>query len=299
METELWPNLIARAARDGVPVLLVNARLSERSATGYRRLGGLTRSMLGRLDLIACQYPDHAGRFRSLGAPAERLHVLGSVKFDVALPEDARERVDTLRARWGLQHQQVWIAGSTHPGEEALILDAHAALRSRVPGVRLILVPRHPSRCGEVAALCRVRGFRVARQSDPAARDTGSDVILGDVMGQLLYLYGLSDVAFLGGSLVEEVGGHNPIEPALWGQPLLMGPHTFNFPDVVARFVEAGALTVVSDVGMLAAALAATLQDGPAAAAASAAAQRVVAENRGASERLLTLLAAQIDGSIA
>ncbi len=298
METELWPNLIARATRLGVPVLLVNARLSERSAAGYRRLGGLVRTMLARLTLLACQYPDHAERFRALGAPPERIRILGSVKFDVALPDDADVRVAALRARWDLGDAPVWIAGSTHPGEEAAVLAAHAELRNRVPGARLILVPRHPSRCGEVAALCRERGFRVARQSEPEPGDPRADVILGDVMGQLLYLYGLSQAAFLGGSLVP-VGGHNPIEPALWGQPLLMGPETFNFPDVVARFVEAGCLVTVQDAGGLAASLAALLSDPEARASAATAARQVVMANRGAGERLLTLLAAQIDAAVA
>jgi 3-deoxy-D-manno-octulosonic-acid transferase len=178
------------------------------------------------------------------------------------------------------------------------VLAAHATLRKQLPGARLILVPRHPSRCGEVIRLCRDRGFRVARQSVPDASDQQAEVILGDVMGQLIYLYGLSQAAFLGGSLVP-VGGHNPIEPALWGQPLLMGPETFNFPDVVARFAEAGCLVTVRDAGSLAAGLASLLLDPEARAAAAAAARGVVAANRGASERLLALLAAQIDAAVA
>ncbi len=298
METELWPNLLARAGADRVPTLLVNARLSARSAAGYRRLGGLTRAMLGGLTMIACQYPEHADRFLALGAAPDRVDVLGSVKFDLALPADAAERVAALRRRWDLHGRRTWIAGSTHPGEDAVVLDAHRRLCRQIPGARLLLVPRHPSRCGAVAALCRAQGFSVARQSETALDPAGADVIIGDVMGQLLYLYGLSEVAFLGGSLVP-VGGHNPIEPALWGQPLLTGPQVFNFSDVAGRFADAGCLTIVTDAEALAAELGRYLADDVVRGKAAAAARQVVAQNRGASQRLLALLGTQIDAAIA
>jgi 3-deoxy-D-manno-octulosonic-acid transferase len=298
METELWPNLLARASREAVPVLLVNGRLSARSARGYRRLGALTRKMLQRLTVIACQYPAHAERFLALGAAEEKLKVLGSVKFDVRLPDDASERVEALRQRWGLRPRRVWIAGSTHPGEDELLLRAHLRVRQRLPEARLILVPRHPSRCGEILALCRSQGLRAARQSQSAPDDAAADVVVGDVMGQLIYLYGLSEVAFVGGSLVP-AGGHNPIEPALWGQPLLIGQAHENFPDVVERFAEAGSLSVVSGVESLAVELIRYLNDTEARRLAGAAAREVVMKNRGASGRLLALLGAQIDAAIA
>ncbi len=297
METELWPNLLARASREAVPVVLINARLSARSARGYRRLGGLARKMLQRLAVIACQYPNHAERFLALGATQEQLQVLGSVKFDVRLPADASERVEALRGRWGLHSRRTWIAGSTHPGEDEVLLQAHLAVRRRLPEARLILVPRHPSRTGEVLALCRAQGLRVARQSQSMPDDVDADVVLGDVMGQLIYLYGLSEVAFLGGSLLP-VGGHNPIEPALWGQPLLIGPEHDNFADVVDRFAEAGCLSIVSGAESLAVELCRYLQDPGARQRAGTAAQEVVAKNGGARDRLLTLLAAHIDAAI-
>ncbi len=296
METELWPNLIARASREAVPIMLVNGRLSARSARGYRRLGGLTRKMLQRLTVIACQYPNHAERFLALGAAEEKLQVQGSVKFDVRLPDDASERVEALRQRWALRSRRVWIAGSTHPGEDELLLRAHLAVRQRLPEACLILVPRHPSRCGDVLALCRAQGLRVARQSQSTPDDGAADVIVGDVMGQLIYLYGLSEVAFVGGSLVP-AGGHNPIEPALWGQPLLMGEAYENFPDVVERFAEAGSLSVVSGVESLKVELMRCLNDTDARRLAGAAAREVVAKNRGASDRLLALLGAQIEAA--
>ncbi len=292
METELWPNMLREAADRGVPALLVNARLSERSAAGYARIGPLTRSMLGGLRFIACQYADHAERFLTLGAPADRVSALGSVKFDIRLPADHGERVRALRARWDLSGRPVWIAGSTHPGEEAIVLAAHRQLKARFPELLLILVPRHPERRGEVGALIDQAGFSQAWMSEVDA-PRGRDVVLGDTMGELLYLYGLADVAFLGGSLVS-VGGHNPIEAAVCRIPLLMGPETFNFPDVVAAFGEAGCLHLISDADSLAERVSDCLADAPARLAAGDAAAEVVARNRGATDRLLELLSAEV-----
>jgi 3-deoxy-D-manno-octulosonic-acid transferase len=293
METELWPNLIAEASRRRVPALLVNARLSERSARGYRRLGRLTRDMLLRLRWVACQYPDHARRFVALGMPAERVLTLGSVKFDVSLPVDHEQHLLPLRARWGLSGAPVWIAGSTHAGEEAAVLAAHRWLRDRCPGVRLILVPRHPARTAEVVALCRQHGFSIARQSAPADDDAAADVLIGDTMGQLLYLYGLADAAFVGGSFAA-VGGHNPIEPAVWGKPVLMGPNVHNFPDVVERFGAAGCLEIVADPDELGDMLERWLNDAPLRAALGEQARRIVAAERGATGRLRDLLAREM-----
>ncbi len=292
METELWPNLLGEAHARGVPALLVNARLSERSARGYRRLGALTRDMLGRMRYIACQYPDHARRFVELGAPEARVLVHGSIKFDVALPADHGRRLAALQRVWALS-EPVWIAGSTHPGEEQAVLQAHRRLRDRFPEARLILVPRHPARADEVAASCRDHGFTVARQSRPAAADGEAAVIVGDVMGQLLYLYGLAGVAFVGGSLTE-IGGHNPIEPAACGIPVLMGPRVFNFEDVVKAFREAGCLRIVTDAGTLAEALEDWLGNPETRRALGDRARAVVAANAGAQARLCGLLEREI-----
>ncbi len=292
METELWPNTLREAGRRGVPVLLVNARLSHRSAGGYRRLGALTREMLGSLRFVACQYPEHAERFVALGAPPERVGALGSVKFDVQLPEDHGRRVAELSGTWGLAGRPVWIAGSTHPGEEDVVLAAHRLLRARFPDAVLILVPRHPERCREVSGLIRAGGWRQDALSAPGATP-GVDVILGDTMGDLLYLYGLSRVAFLGGSLVAS-GGHNPIEAAVCRQPLVMGTSTFNFPDVVSKFSDAGCLHLVRNAGELADVVAGYLSDRERCREAGEAAANVVAANAGATARLVTLLGAEI-----
>jgi 3-deoxy-D-manno-octulosonic-acid transferase len=293
METELWPNLVAGAHRRGVPVLLVNARLSERSARGYRRLGGLSRRMLGQIDCIACQYADHADRFIALGARADRVCTCGSVKFDLVLPEDHARQVAALRDRFAMHDGPVWIAGSTHPGEEAQVLEAHLRLRERLPDVRLILVPRHPARAAELAGLCAARGLASARLSQPAAGDATAEVVVGDVMGTLLALYGVADVAFVGGSLVAH-GGHNPVEPALCGLPVLMGPNVFNFAEVAARFREAGALRQVNDSDALTDALRDLVENPAARREAGARARRVIADNGGATVRLLELITAYL-----
>jgi len=292
METELWPNLIAGAAARGVPVVLVNGRLSARSAAGYRRLGALTRRMLERLTCIACQYPDHAERFIALGAPRERVAALGSVKFDVALPDHHAERVAALRVRWQFGDAPVWIAASTHPGEEALALAAHREIRSRMPGARLILVPRHPARTAEVLALCRAEGCPVGRHSVVDTADQVAGIVLVDEMGVLLDYYALAGAAFVGGSFVP-VGGHNPIEPALCGVPVVMGPQVFNFTDVVEVFRAERCLEIVERPEALAPLVAAWLGDTHGRAAAGARARAVVAANTGATARLRALLEAQ------
>ncbi len=297
METELWPNMLREAAQRDVPALLVNARLSARSAAGYGRLGALTISMLSSLRFIACQYPGHAERFLALGAAPERLGVLGSVKFDVSLPDDHAERVALLRRNWQLSTRHVWIAGSTHAGEEAVVLDAHRRLRAQLPDALLILVPRHPNRRDEVGSLIDRHGFRQGRMST-GERLAGLDVILCDTMGDLLYLYGLSEAAFIGGSLVP-VGGHNPIEAAICAQPLVMGASVFNFPDVVAMFEDAGGLCRVDDAEALASVIAAYLEDPALRRKAGDAAARVVHENAGATARLSGLLSAEIRAGLA
>lgn len=293
METELWPNLIAATARRNIPALLVNARLSEKSARRYGYVRALTQQMLRGLTFIACQYPSHAERFMELGAPPENVAALGSVKFDVLLPADHESRVMRLQESWNLQSRKVWCAGSTHEGEEAVVLDAHRAVLDRFPEALLILVPRHPSRVDDVVRLLEERNFVHARQSLDDPVDAHVKVVLADTMGELLYLYGLSRVAYLGGSLVS-VGGHNPIEAAVCGQPLVMGPETFNFPEVIAAFTDAGCLSLVRNDSELARVVTGYLADAELTSLHGQAARRVVLENRGAAQRLVNLLRAQI-----
>lgn len=293
METELWPNVIRTAAERDVPVVLVNARLSERSARGYQRLGRLVRDMLSRLDHVACQTPDHRDRFIGLGVAPQNITVTGSVKYDVSLPEDFDTRVAALLQRFNLGSAPVWIAASTHPGEEEAILAAHAGMRERIPGLRLILVPRHPVRCDDVQELVERNGLSVVRQSAEHPDDTQAEVILGDVMGTLQVLYGLAQVAYVGGSLVD-VGGHNPIEAALVRVPVLCGPHQYNFIDVMHSLESAGALCTITSAEDLAQVAGNWLVNANARQQAGEAGFAVVEQNRGAQARIEALVAAQI-----
>ena len=291
IETELWPNMVRLSAARKIPVVLINARLSERSARGYQRIGGLTRDMLGRLTWIAAQYPEHAQRFVELGAPKEIVDVVGNIKFDVELPDDFAERVETLRNRWETTDRPVWIAASTHAGEDRIVLDAHRRLLAQEPRALLILVPRHPERFDAVVELA---GDGLVAQRMTAATGSREQVIVGDTMGQLIYLYGVAQVAFIGGSLVGH-GGHNPIEAAATGLPLVMGPHEFNFSSVVAAFDVAGCLHRVTDAASLANAVGGLFADSSRRAVEVNRARDVVVANAGATARIAERLAVLID----
>ncbi|MCC5887865.1 MAG: lipid IV(A) 3-deoxy-D-manno-octulosonic acid transferase [Gammaproteobacteria bacterium] len=280
IETELWPVLIHECQRFGVRVVLVNARLSERSAAGYRRLGGLTRDMLDGVDLIACQDSGSAQRFIALGARPERVTCPGNMKFDALLPGDLSVRMDRARERLGTDDGPLLIAASTHAGEEQRLLAACVPLLRRHPDWRLLIVPRHAHRFDAVWRLMEQSPLAAARLSAGEV-PAGSRLLLGDVMGELIALYGLADVAFLGGSLVPH-GGHNPIEPAWHGLPLFSGPHLANFTDVAQRFREACALEVVADADELARAMERVLGDDELWQQRSDAARSVVEANRGA-----------------
>ena len=287
IETELWPNLIGEAHRRGVPTLLVNARLSERSARGYGRIPKLAKTMLGQLRVIGCQYPDHARRFQALGAEPNKVVITGSVKFDITLPANHAGAVAALRTALRLADRPVWIAASTHAGEEAIVLQAHRQVRERLPGACLVLVPRHPVRSGEVLEMATNRGFSTANLSRPLSEPV--EVVVCDRMGALQTLYGLSQVALIGGSLVPR-GGHNPIEAAICGQPLLMGPSDFNFTEVVAAFGKDRCLTRVGNAGELAGAVIELLSDASARHQAGQRALDVVRRNGGALAKTKALL---------
>ena len=251
METELWPNHIHQCARRGIPVALANARLSERSARGYGRFSGLTAPMLAELSLIAVQTQVEAERFLALGARPECVTVTGSIKFDLQIDPALLARATALRQQWQAEARPVWIAASTHAGEDEIILAAHAELLRQWPEALLILVPRHPERFAAVHELCLRQGLATRRRSSAEALQAGDQVLLGDTMGELLFLYALADIAFVGGSLVAN-GGHNLLEPAALGKPVLSGPHLFNFLDIAAQLREAGGLVEVGDAQALA-----------------------------------------------
>jgi 3-deoxy-D-manno-octulosonic-acid transferase len=232
VETELWPNLIGEAHRQDVPVFLVNARMSERSAERYARFSSLTRPMLRQLRGVAAQSPADAARLSELGATAPI--VTGNLKYDVSIPDNALTLGAELRLRFGAS-RPVWMAASTRDGEEALILDA-VARAPMPPGSLLVIVPRHPHRFAVVAELLRSRGVPFVRRSENRSVPADIGVVLGDSMGEMSSYYDATDVAFVGGSLLP-LGGQNLIEPIALGIPVLIGPHTFNFAEATAGAV--------------------------------------------------------------
>jgi 3-deoxy-D-manno-octulosonic-acid transferase len=292
IETELWPNLIAQAHRRNVPVFLVNARMSERSAKRYARFSSLTRPMLRRLRGVAAQSAADAARLAELGAAAPI--VTGNLKYDVSIPDNALTLGAEFRLRLGVS-RPVWIAGSTRDGEEALILDAIA--RAPMPdGTLLVIVPRHPPRFAVVAELLRSRGVPFVRRSDNAAVPPDIGVVLGDSMGEMSAYYAAADLAFVGGSLLP-LGGQNLIEPIALGIPVLTGPHTFNFAEATAGAIAAGAALKVDDADALVCAARDLLSDATRRQAMSDAARAFHAAHQGAGQKLWHWLRPQLAGT--
>jgi 3-deoxy-D-manno-octulosonic-acid transferase len=280
VETELWPNLYRAARRRGVPLLVASARLSARSVARYRPLRRLTRDALASVT-VAAQTSADAARFVAIGAEPARVHVTGNLKFDFEVPSGAPEAGALERARLGTA-RPVWVAGSTHEGEEEQLLAAHAALRRLRPDALLVLAPRHPPRFAAAAALVARSGLAAVRRTDggPVRADTA--VLVLDTLGELLTFYAAGDVA---------VGGHNLLEPAALGRCVLAGPHTANAGGSDALLEAAGGLVRVRDAATLATALAALLADPGERARRGRAGEAIVAANRGALARVLGLLA--------
>ncbi len=283
METELWPNTFAACGARGVPIVLANARLSARSLAGYQRFATLSRELVRGIDHIAAQGADDAARFVALGAESARIAVIGSLKFDVDLPPSIHEQAAAVRRLLG-ESRPILIAASTRDGEEALLLDAFARLRAALPDILLILVPRHPERFDEVAELCAARGLDTVRRSRAPGCGGETQVYLVDSMGELPRFYAAADLAFVGGSLLP-FGGHNVLEPAMLGRPVLVGPHTFNFSDIVRLLEQAGVLRVVEDAERLAAAARAWLEDSNERDRVGRLARDIVHRHRGATQR--------------
>ncbi|ABC32647.1 3-deoxy-D-manno-octulosonic-acid transferase [Hahella chejuensis KCTC 2396] len=285
METELWPNWIAMCAAQGIPTMVANARLSERSARGYGKVSAITRPMLQKLSWVAAQNAADGGRFAALGLPQKNLSVTGSIKFDISVSEELRAESAALREAWGGPKRFIWVAGSTHEGEDSVILAAHQQLLAHRPEALLVIVPRHPERFDKVGEDILQAGLRMARRSRNDAVVPGTQVLLGDTMGELLRLYAAADLAFVGGSLVD-TGGHNPLEPAAVGKPVLMGPAVFNFADICSQLEQAQGLRFV-ERRTLGDALLELCDDEVARLRMGEAASKVVNENRGALDRLL------------
>jgi 3-deoxy-D-manno-octulosonic-acid transferase len=288
METELWPNLFHQCRQRAIPLLLVNARLSARSVAGYRRVRSLAAETLAAVTEIAAQSEADAGRFESIGARAATITVTGNLKFEQRIPSSLLERAEVLRREWGVS-RPVWIASSTHEGEDELLLDVYQQLRKQYSDCLLVLVPRHPERFESVAALCRARGYNTVLRTDHGACSTETQVYVGNTMGDLPLLYAASDVAFVGGSLVAS-GGHNPLEPAALGIPVISGPHVSNFIEICSLLVDAGAAVQVADTGELLQIVSRWLGDANERHRVGQLGREVIEKNRGALQAVMTII---------
>ncbi|MGG5218795.1 lipid IV(A) 3-deoxy-D-manno-octulosonic acid transferase [Rahnella variigena] len=288
METELWPNLISALHRRQIPLVIANARLSARSAKGYQKLGKFIRTILQRITLIAAQNQEDGERFLSLGLKRNQLAVTGSLKFDISVTPELAAKAIALRSQWA-SRRQVWIATSTHEGEETLLLEAHKELLKAHPNLLLILVPRHPERFPVACELTRKAGLSFIQRSSGEVPSSTTQVVIGDTMGELMLLYGIADLAFVGGSLVDR-GGHNPLEAAAHAIPVLMGPHTVNFKDICAKLAQDDGLITVMDTASLVKEISTLLTDEDYRLYYGRHAVEVLHQNQGALQRLLHLL---------
>lgn len=289
METELWPNTIAACQRRNIPVILANGRLSARSAKAYQRIRSLMQPMLAGLSAIAAQHKDDGARFIELGLAETALQVTGNIKFDLTLDQAARVKAAELSEQWhGQDKRPVFLAASTHRGEDEIILEAFAQIKAQIDKPLLVLVPRHPERFNQVAELCTAAGFDLARRS-LADHVSSADILLGDSMGELMAFYGACDIAFVGGSLVA-TGGHNMIEPAAWGVPVLTGPHLFNFTEASQILLDGDAMLVCNDANQLAEQCIALLNSQQRREQVGGQARLIAEANRGALDKLIAVI---------
>ncbi len=287
MEREIWPNLFRACFARRIPILLASARISDRSGRRHRRFAGLFRDALACDVTIAAQTEADAERFRAIGIAAQAVHVTGNIKFELEVPQDVRRGGSHIRAEFA--HRPVWIAGSTHEGEEDIVLDAHERVRAARNDALLLLVPRHPNRFDAVKSWLRGRNVRFVTRSAREAIAADTSVMLVDTLGELLSFYAAANVAFVGGSLVP-IGGHNLLEPAALNRPIIVGPHTFNSADIAQMFLSNGAAVQVESSSELGAAVLDLLTNAARRDQMIARAHAILQANRGALARLLALI---------
>ncbi len=291
VETEIWPNLLNICAERGIFTMLGNARLSEKSARGYSRLGQLIRDTLRQIDLVAVQGEADADRFIGLGVPSSRVVVTGSIKFDIRIQASLIEQASVLRSQWG--DRPIWVAASTHEGEESELLLAHRQICATFPDVLLVLVPRHPERFGRVAELCKQAGFDLVKRSSGKPVSAECALFLGDSMGELPLFLAVADAVFVGGSLIKK-GGQNVLEAAALGKPVLFGPHMFNFAAISEMMLKQEAAVMVNSGADLAGVMVQWLSDASERTRIGENGRSIVEQNRGAMERLLSLIEQQL-----
>ncbi|MDW1746098.1 lipid IV(A) 3-deoxy-D-manno-octulosonic acid transferase [Vibrio sp. Vb2531] len=261
IETELWPNTLHNVHKAGIPITVVNARLSEKSCQNYAKIQRLFNQLHPCLTQVLCQTDSDAERFERLGVEKKKLSVTGSIKFDIQISEQVKQQGQQLRAQLG-NDRPIWIAASTHKGEDEQVLDAHRQVLKSHPNALLVLVPRHPERFDDVFTLCQQQGFNTVRRTSTHAVETDTRVYLGDTMGEMLTLMGAADICFMGGSLIgDKVGGHNVLEPAALGVPIINGPSFFNFKEIVHEMKQNSLIKIVKNEDELARAIVALIKD--------------------------------------
>ena len=284
METELWPNLIYKAREYCCDIIIANARLSERSAKGYQKISGAMRDLFTTIDHLSVVHCDDAKRFNQLGAAKHKIEVTGNIKFDINIDQAIQEKVTALKNEWP-KDCVTWIAGSTHEGEESMILESYAKLKQTFPQLKLILAPRHPDRCQSVEKIIQSHGLSYQTRSSVQPMSADHDLFLLDTLGELKVFYGISDIAFIGGSLIER-GGHNPLEAAVYGLPILSGQHVFNFSYVYDMMEKQQAVALVENTDVLSETIAKWLNSPETRSDIGEKALKVVKENHGSSEKL-------------
>jgi len=287
LETELWPNLMANAHKQNIPVLVVNARLSEKSQQGYEKVAQLTRSIMQSITALASHDKTDANRFIELGLPAEKSHVTGSIKFDITPTTTQLDKVASLKQYYKKAERFIWVAGSTHPIEHELILDAHQQLLKKQPDALLIIAPRHPEQFDKVAELLTQSTLSFSRRSQNNYQN--EHVLLADTLGELQCLYGAASVSYIGGSLIRR-GGHNPLESAAFSVGVITGPHTYNFDHVYPELTKLKGACVVENADELAQQLITFSQNKKACQTLGTKAAQCVAKNQGAIKKTLTII---------
>lgn len=288
-ETEIWPNLIHSFHQAGIPLVIANGRLSPKAFSAYKKIRPLIADALKKVSYLAAKAEEDAQRFIELGSPAEKVEVTGSIKYDLQLPADFQQQLAMLKEQLTLGERPVWIAASTHEGEDYPLLLAHQQVLKEQPNALLILVPRHPQRFDAVAELIQEQGLSLARRSLQQPITAATQVYLGDTLGEMLLLYALADLAFVAGSL-QPIGGHNLLEPAAVEVPIITGPHLHNFSEVAEMLRNAGALKEVQQAEDIPKILSQLWQDKEACQAMIVAALQVVEANKGAMQKQLTLV---------
>lgn len=292
METELWPNTIHYSHARNIPIVLANARLSSRSASGYKRLSALTKPMLSKLSKVVAQSQADADRFQGLGLTADQLDVSGSIKFDIALTEDLKVEAENLKPQWAYNGERViLLAASTHEGEDEIILKAYKQVLDDKSDEHplLVLVPRHPERFDRVTKLSEQKGFTTQRRSEVDSPEKSTQVYIGDSMGELLLFFGCADIAFIGGSLVNN-GGHNMLEAAAWGLPIITGQSDFNFADISEKLQRNSAMQKITNAEGLAESVLELLTSESLRQKIGSNGLQVMSENRGALGRLMVTI---------